>query len=239
MNQAGEALGNMAELAQLDSIVATITKQFDHDIETFAYERMPPSTEQADEWEEQRFKAQLKCYDELALKATGREPVDKTDNMTVRRRMLKRKQAARKGSLYARFTTETADLTAKASRTLRACVEELAELEAALTPTLPAKASHVTTKFAALQSRLDKIILVSFPKGWDEHEMEQPDGVELPDGEPSTWSARWSQPRRSGSWQPTPPRWRRLSQLLRSTSLRRSRPRLRAISSSWTTTVSP
>ncbi|KAJ1427359.1 hypothetical protein B484DRAFT_450305 [Ochromonadaceae sp. CCMP2298] len=189
MNQAGEALSNMAELAQLDSIVATITKQFDQDIETFEYEGMPPSAEQADEWEEQQFKAQMKCFDELALKATGREPVDKTDNMAVRRRMLKRKQQARKGALYTRFTTETADLTAKASRTLLACVEELAELEAALTPTLPAKASHVTTEFAALQSRLDEIILVNFPKGWDDIEREQPDGVELPDSEPSTWSA--------------------------------------------------
>mmetsp|Transcript_3968 Transcript_3968/g.9056 ORF Transcript_3968/g.9056 Transcript_3968/m.9056 type:complete len:263 (+) Transcript_3968:113-901(+) len=180
MNQAGEALSNMAELAQLDSIVATITKQFDQDIETFEYEGMPPSAEQADEWEEQQFKAQMKCFDELALKATGREPVDKTDNMAVRRRMLKRKQQARKGALYTRFTTETADLTAKASRTLLACVEELAELEAALTPTLPAKASHVTTEFAALQSRLSDNVEASFPdgaRGLDNYDDELPDGV--------------------------------------------------------------
>ncbi|KAJ1427360.1 hypothetical protein B484DRAFT_76437 [Ochromonadaceae sp. CCMP2298] len=180
IGKAGHAMANPNELGELDNIVKNLTKNLDEAIAGYENDGTPPTAQQASEWEENKFEKLCAHYDKEARDCTGRAPDDDKDNMAVRRRMLVRKQEARKGALYARFSGDVASLTAKAGITLRACVEELAELEAALGNAMPSKASFVTGEFAALQSRLSDNVEASFPdgaRGLDNYDDELPDGV--------------------------------------------------------------
>mmetsp|Transcript_24527 Transcript_24527/g.40890 ORF Transcript_24527/g.40890 Transcript_24527/m.40890 type:complete len:259 (-) Transcript_24527:122-898(-) len=180
LKKVGHAMANPTELKDLDKIVHFLIKQFEDQIDGFENDGTPPTADQAKEWEDERIEAFQNDYDRRAKDLCNRDPVDKHDNIAVRKRILGRKMEARRGKLFARFSDDVQALTVKAALTLKRCVEGLAELESSITEQLPLKNSYIASEFTALKDRLEEDIIASFPEGvtgLDNYDDELPEGV--------------------------------------------------------------
>jgi len=155
-------------------------RKLDKDIAEFENDGTPPTKAQAKDWEDEKFAAYQREYDEKAKDKTGRDPKDDQDNIAVRKRILGRQQESRRGNLFSRFSDDVAGLVVKAALTLKNCVESLAELQTNLAEQLPVKASFITSEFAALHTRLEDSIGASFPDGvagLDNYDDELPEDI--------------------------------------------------------------
>lgn len=165
MDRAAKTLAAPTELRNLDEIVKDLVTTMDVLILQFENDGTPPNEEQAKDWETEKFKELKANYNERAKEATGRDPKDDKDSMSVRKRQLNRKLQSRRGKLFARFSDAVGDLKGQAENAIKSAEEELAEMEADIEEALPIKPSEITSQYDELMARVEENINASFPDG--------------------------------------------------------------------------
>lgn len=118
LQKAAHNMANPNELGQLDELVEGLVKNYDKFLSGLQNDGTPYTREQAAEEEEKHFATLNEEYDRKAVAICNRQPKNKDDNISVRKRQLNRQLESRRGKLFSKFASEVEALTSLAAATL-------------------------------------------------------------------------------------------------------------------------